>query len=233
MKNKNDNENNKNTAQEENNMNNQTETQIQEIAAIYIESAEAAQNFKETRDRSELDRHSELFRSADEKFEELIATDSSLYDCELREIRYAITQHNFNDAKARYAEINKNTQEENTMTTQGENYEEKYAEECGPDSIVIGSYIEELIEDFFERGYDEIDNRIRYMIDSADAESIRVFVQELGIGYPVEMFANERTKDAKYVQDHARCGEECIVPESKRIELANADETSMDFQMMF
>lgn len=76
---------------------------IQEIAAIYIESATAAQNFMSTRNRAEMDRHSELFAIADEKFEELIATDSSLYDCELREIRYAITQCNFNDAKARYA----------------------------------------------------------------------------------------------------------------------------------
>ena len=78
-------------------------TTIQEIAAIYIESAEAGQNFMNTRDRAEMERHAELFKTADEKFEALIATDSSLYDCELREIRYAITQCNFNDAKARYS----------------------------------------------------------------------------------------------------------------------------------
>ena len=80
---------------------------IQEIAAIYIESAEAGQNFMSTRDRAEMERHAELFKTADEKFEALIATDSSLYDCELREIRYAITQRNFNDAKARYAALTK------------------------------------------------------------------------------------------------------------------------------
>ena len=78
-------------------------TTIQEIAAIYIESAEAGQNYMNTRDRAELARHTELFKTADERFEALIATDSSLYDCELREIRYAITQRNFNDAKARYS----------------------------------------------------------------------------------------------------------------------------------
>ena len=82
-------------------------TTIQEIAAIYIESAEAGQNFMSTRDRAEMERHAELFKTADEKFEALIATDSSLYDCELREIRYAITQCNFNDAKARYAALTK------------------------------------------------------------------------------------------------------------------------------
>ena len=80
-----------------------TNTIIQEIAAIYIESATAAQNFMNTRDRAEMERHTELFKTADERFEALIATDSSLYDCELREIRYAITQCNFNDAKARYS----------------------------------------------------------------------------------------------------------------------------------
>ena len=82
-------------------------TPIQEIAAIYVESATAAQNFMSTRDRAEMERHAELFKTADEKFEALIATDSSLYDCELREIRYAITQRNFNDAKARYAALTK------------------------------------------------------------------------------------------------------------------------------
>ena len=80
-----------------------TTTTIQEIAAIYIESAEAGQNYMSTRDRAEMERHAELFKTADERFEALIATDSSLYDCELREIRYAITQCNFNDAKARYS----------------------------------------------------------------------------------------------------------------------------------
>ena len=82
-------------------------TTIQEIAAIYIESAEAGQNYRSTRDRAELARHTELFKTADERFEALITTDSSLYDCELREIRYAITQCNFNDAKARYAALTK------------------------------------------------------------------------------------------------------------------------------
>ena len=80
-------------------------TTIQEIAAIYIESAEAGQNFQLSGDREELVRHTELFKTADERFEALITTDSSLYDCELREIRYAITQCNFNYAKARYAAI--------------------------------------------------------------------------------------------------------------------------------
>ena len=84
-----------------------TTTTIQEIAAIYIESAEAGQNYMSTRDRAEMERHAELFKTADEKFEALIATDSSLYDCELREIRYAITQCNFNDAKARYVALTK------------------------------------------------------------------------------------------------------------------------------
>ena len=75
---------------------------IRDIAATYIESATASQNFKLSGDRSELDLHTELFKSADEKFEALIATDRSQYDCELRAIRYAITQGSFNDAKARY-----------------------------------------------------------------------------------------------------------------------------------
>lgn len=78
---------------------------VRDIAAIYIESAIAAQNFMNTRNSEELARHKELFKYADAKFKELIATDSSLYDCELREIRYAITQGNFNDAKARYSVI--------------------------------------------------------------------------------------------------------------------------------
>lgn len=77
------------------------------IAATYIESATAAQNFKLFGDREELARHTELFKTADEKFEALIATDSSLHDCELRDIRYAIAQGNFNDAKARYSALSK------------------------------------------------------------------------------------------------------------------------------
>lgn len=90
---------------------------INSIAATYIESATAAQNFMDTRDQAEKDRHSKLFKSADEKFDELIATDSSQYDCELREIRYAITQGNYNDAKARYEELTKTTTQENDMNT--------------------------------------------------------------------------------------------------------------------
>lgn len=73
---------------------------IKNIAAIYVESAEAAQ-------RREIDRHAELFKSADAKFEALIAADSSMHDCELRDIRYAIIQGNYNDAKARYVAIAK------------------------------------------------------------------------------------------------------------------------------
>ena len=73
---------------------------IKNIAVIYAESAEAAQ-------RREIDRHAELFKSADAKFEALIAADSSMYDCELRDIRYAIVQGNFNDAKARAIAIAK------------------------------------------------------------------------------------------------------------------------------
>lgn len=213
-------------------------TAMREIAAVYIESAEAAQNFKETRDPAELERHSKLFREASERFRAMIEIDSSTYDCPLREISYAITQHNFNDAKARYEELIKQTQttttqEENTMTTQSEFFEAKYAEECGPDHIVNAIYIEEMIDDFFEMGVDAIDSRFQYLLDNADAESIRVFVRGLGIGAEVEEFTNQISKDAKYVQDHAHCGERCIVPESKRIALANADETSMEFQLMF
>lgn len=78
---------------------------IQSIAATYIESVTASQNFMLSGNRSELDLHTELFKSADEKFEALIATDSSQYDCELRDIRYAIIQGNFNDAKARYSAL--------------------------------------------------------------------------------------------------------------------------------
>ena len=74
----------------------QNNNTIQNIAAIYIESAEAAQ-------KREIDRHAELFKAADEQFKALIAADSSQYDCALRDIRYAIVQGNFNDAKARYA----------------------------------------------------------------------------------------------------------------------------------
>ena len=83
----------------------QEEATIQDIASIFIESATAAQNFKLSGNRAELDLHEELFKSADEKFEALIATDSSLYDCELRDIRHAITQGNFNDANARYSAL--------------------------------------------------------------------------------------------------------------------------------
>ena len=90
---------------------------IKSIAAIYIASAEAAENFINTRDRAEKDRHSELFRSASEKFKALIEEDSSLHDCALRELSYAITQHNFNDARARYAEIVKDTTEDTTEDT--------------------------------------------------------------------------------------------------------------------
>lgn len=78
---------------------------IQKIAAVYIESAEAAQDFKLSGDREELARHAELFKAADEQFEDLINTDGSLYNSPLREIRYAITQGNFNDAKARYSAL--------------------------------------------------------------------------------------------------------------------------------
>lgn len=78
----------------------QNNNSIQNIAAIYIESAEAAQN-------REIDRHAELFKAADEQFQALIAADSSQYDCELRDIRYAITQGNFADARARYAVLAK------------------------------------------------------------------------------------------------------------------------------
>lgn len=76
---------------------------IQSTAATYIESATAAQNFKNTRNREELARHEELFKSADTRFEELIASDSSLFDCELRDIRYEVAQGNYNEAKARYS----------------------------------------------------------------------------------------------------------------------------------
>lgn len=70
---------------------------IQNIAAIYAESAEAAQ-------KREIDRHAELFKLADAEFKALIDSDSSLHNCELRDIRYTIVQGNFNDAKARYSE---------------------------------------------------------------------------------------------------------------------------------
>ena len=90
---------------------------IKSIAAIYIASAEAAENFINTRDQAEKERHSELFKSASAKFKALIEEDSSLHDCELREISYAITQHNFNDAKARYSALTKTTPQENDMNT--------------------------------------------------------------------------------------------------------------------
>ena len=47
------------------------------------------------------------------------------------------------------------------------------------------------------------------------------------------MFTNQISKNTKYVQDHAHCGERCIVPEFKRIALANVDPTSLEFEMMF
>ena len=84
-----------------------TTARIHEIAAIYIESAEAGQNFKVYGNHEELARHAELFKSADEKFGALIASDSSLFGCELRDIRYAITQGDFNDAKARFSVLAK------------------------------------------------------------------------------------------------------------------------------
>lgn len=78
---------------------------IQKIAAVYVESAEAAQDFKLTEDREDLARHAELFKAADEQFEALIGADGSYYNCELRDIRYAVVQGNYNDAKARYSAI--------------------------------------------------------------------------------------------------------------------------------
>lgn len=90
---------------------------IKSIAAIYIASAEAAENFINTRDQAEKERHSELFKSASAKFKALIEEDSSMFDCSLRELSYAITQHNFNDARARYAEIVKDTTEDTTEDT--------------------------------------------------------------------------------------------------------------------
>lgn len=80
---------------------------IQSIAATFIESADAAQNFKLSGNREELDRHKELFTNATAAFEELIAEDSSLYNCELRDIRYAIVQGNYNDAKARFSVLSR------------------------------------------------------------------------------------------------------------------------------
>lgn len=78
---------------------------INNIAAVYIKSAEAAQDFKLSGNREDLERHAELFKSADEKFEDMINIDGSLYNSPLRDIRWAIVQGNYNDAKARYAEI--------------------------------------------------------------------------------------------------------------------------------
>ena len=103
-------------------------TAMREIAAVYIESAEAAQNFKKTRDPAELERHSKLFREASERFSAMIKIDSSTRDCPLREISYSIVQHDFDDAKARYEELIRQTQttttqEDNTMTTQSEFFE--------------------------------------------------------------------------------------------------------------
>lgn len=82
-----------------------TTATIQDIAAIYIESADAAQDFEFSGDYSALALHAELFKSADIKYEALITADGSFYNCELRDIRYAITQGNFNDAKARYSAL--------------------------------------------------------------------------------------------------------------------------------
>lgn len=84
-----------------------TTARIHEIAAIYVESAEAAQEFKLYGNHEDLARHSELFKSADEKFSALIVSDSSYFGCELRDIRYAITQGDFNDAKARFSVLAK------------------------------------------------------------------------------------------------------------------------------
>lgn len=80
-------------------------TQITEIATMFIESATAAQNFMHTGNREELARHEELFTTATAAFQALIDTDSSLYNCELRDISYAITKGNFADAKARFAAL--------------------------------------------------------------------------------------------------------------------------------
>ena len=80
---------------------------IAEIAATYIESATAAQNFMHTGNAAERARHEELFTTATADFQALIAGDSALHDCELRDIHYAITQGNFTDARARYAELTK------------------------------------------------------------------------------------------------------------------------------
>lgn len=100
---------------------------IKSIAAIYIASAEAAENFINTRDQAEKERHSELFKSASAKFKALIEEDSSLHDCALRELSYAITKHNFNDARARYAEIVKDTTEDTTTQEDTMTTKKKYA----------------------------------------------------------------------------------------------------------
>lgn len=84
---------------------NVTQNTINNIAAIFIESAEAAQDFKLSGDHEDLERHAELFKSADEKFEDLINADGRYYNSPLRDIRWAIVQGNYNDAKARYSAI--------------------------------------------------------------------------------------------------------------------------------
>lgn len=78
---------------------------IQDIAAVFIESATAAENFMHTGNADELTRHEELFTTATADFQALIAADSALHDCELRGIHYAIAQGNFTDARARYAAL--------------------------------------------------------------------------------------------------------------------------------
>ena len=76
-----------------------------EIATAYMESARAAKMYLDTRDRAHLASHTDLFRDADARFEDLIAADMASYNGPLRDLRHAVANMEFGMAGARYLAI--------------------------------------------------------------------------------------------------------------------------------
>lgn len=76
-----------------------------EIATTYMESARAAQAYLDTRDRAHMVSHTDLFKEAEARFEDLIAADMASYDGPLRDLRHAVANMEFGMAGARYLAI--------------------------------------------------------------------------------------------------------------------------------
>lgn len=84
-----------------------TATLTAEIAATYMASARAAKMYLDTRDRAYMAAHTDLFKDADARFQELMAADMASYDGPLRDLRHAIVNMEFSMAEARYSAIAK------------------------------------------------------------------------------------------------------------------------------